>query len=303
MMNKKLIVIAGPTAVGKTDVAISVAKYFGTEIISADSRQLFRELSIGTAKPSDLQLSLVPHHFISSHSIYETYDAAQFGRDVLILLQKLFEKHDTVVLCGGSGLYIKAVCEGFDDIPEIPESVRAGLVRDYELYGIGHLQEQLKVRDPLHFATIDNQNPHRLIRALEVVLSTGKSLGSFQKKKKLEHTFSIVKLGLELPREELYKRIDQRVDKMIEDGLFAEAEALYAHKKNQSLQTVGYLEIFDFMDSKYDRDEAIRLIKRNSRRYAKRQLTWFKRDAEICWMNPANIEEIIAQVSTASAKH
>jgi tRNA dimethylallyltransferase len=303
MMNKKLIVIAGPTAVGKTDVAISVAKFYGTEIISADSRQLFKELNIGTAKPSDLQLSIVPHHFISSHSIHETYDAAQFGRDVLILLQKLFEKHDAVVLCGGSGLYIKAVCEGFDDIPEIPESVRAGLVRDYELYGIGRLQEQLKEHDPLHYAAIDIQNPHRLIRALEVVLSTGKSLGSFQKKKKLEHTFSIAKVGLELPREELYRRIDERVDKMIAHGLFTEAEALYPNKKNQSLQTVGYLEIFDFMDGKFDRAEAIRLIKRNSRRYAKRQLTWFKRDAEIFWMNPANIEEIIAQVSTASAKH
>ncbi len=297
MMNKKLIVIVGPTAVGKTDVAISVAKYFGTEIISADSRQLFKELTIGTAKPSDKQLAIIPHHFISSRSIHEEYDAAQFGRDVLTLLERLFEKHDHVVLCGGSGLYIKAVCEGFDDIPEIPENIRASLVRDFELNGIGHLQKQLQELDPLHFATIDQQNPHRLIRALEVLVGTGMSLGSFQKKKKLEHSFSIVKIGLELPREELYKRIDQRVDNMVEEGLFSEAESLYTHKNHQSLQTVGYQEIFDFMDKKYDRDEAIRLIKRNSRRYAKRQLTWFKRDLEIFWMNPANIEEIITLVS------
>lgn len=296
-MSKKLIVIVGPTAVGKTDVAISVAKYFRTEIISADSRQLFKELTIGTAKPSDKQLAIVPHHFISSRSIQDEYDAAQFGRDVLTLLERLFEKHDHVVLCGGSGLYIKAVCEGFDDIPEIPENVRATLVRDFELYGIGHLQKQLKELDPLHFAAIDTQNPHRLIRALEVLVGTGMSLGSFQKKKKLEHSFSIVKIGLELPREELYKRIDERVDNMVEQGLFSEAESLYMHKNHQSLQTVGYQEIFDFMDNKYDRDEAIRLIKRNSRRYAKRQLTWFKRDLEIFWMNPANIEEIITLVS------
>jgi len=297
MMSKKLIVIVGPTAVGKTDVAISMAKYFETAIISADSRQLFKELNIGTAKPSQRQLALVPHYFISNRSIHDEYDAAQFGREVLILLERLFEKHDHVVLCGGSGLYIKAVCEGFDDIPEIQENIRASLVRDFELYGIGHLQKQLKELDPLHFATIDPQNPHRLIRALEVLLGTGMSLGSFQKKKKLEHSFSILKIGLELPRKELYKRIDERVDKMIEEGLFGEAESLYTHKNHQSLQTVGYQEIFDFMDSKYDRDEAIRLIKRNSRRYAKRQLTWFKRDLEIFWMNPANIEEIITLVS------
>lgn len=300
MQHKKLVVIVGPTAVGKTDVAISVAKHFETEIISADSRQIFRELSIGTAKPTAFQLSIVPHHFVGTHSIRQVYDAAQFGQEALSKINELFESHDIVVLCGGSGLYVKAVCEGFDDIPEIPNQVRESLVQDFDKYGIEKLQEQMKELDPLHYARIDQQNPHRLIRALEVVVSTGKSIASFQKKKKLEHTFSILKIGLEFPREELFRRIDERVDRMIAEGLFQEAEQLYSGREHQALQTVGYREIFDLMEGKYDKSEAIRLIKRNSRRYAKRQLTWFKRDADIFWTNPANIEEIIALASKPS---
>ena len=295
--NKKLIVIVGPTAVGKTAVAINLAKYFKTEVISADSRQIFKELNIGTAKPSEHELAIVPHHFINHLSIHEAYDAAQYGRDALMLIHKLFEKHDHLILCGGSGLYVKAVCEGFDDIPEIPDEIREKLMEDYEKYGIGVLQEKMKQLDPDHFEKIDQQNPHRLIRALEVILGTGLSITSFRKKNKLEHTFSIGKIGLELPREELYRRIDDRMDNMIEDGLFMEAEHLYVHKNHNALQTVGYQEIFDFMDGKYGRQEAIRLLKRNSRRYAKRQLTWFKRDPEIVWLNPANIDEIITVTS------
>jgi len=297
MQRKKLIVIVGPTAVGKTVVAFNLAKYFKSEIISADSRQIFKELSIGTAKPSEPELAIVPHHFINTQSIHEAYDAAQYGREALALIHRLFERHDHLILCGGSGLYVKAVCEGFDDIPEIPVEIREKLMEDYEKYGIGVLQESMKELDPAHFENIDQLNPHRLIRALEVRLGTGKSITSFRKQNKLEHTFSIVKIGLELPREGLYKRIDERMDKMIRDGLFMEAEQLYPYKNHNALQTVGYQEIFDFMDGKYDREEAIRLLKRNSRRYAKRQLTWFKRDAEIVWMNPVNIEKIIALAS------
>lgn len=294
MHPKKLIVLVGPTAVGKTDAAILVAKHFGTEIVSADSRQIFREMNIGTAKPSAHQLAAVPHHLIGSHSIQENYNAAQFGREALVIIRKLFETHGVVVLCGGSGLYIRAVCEGFDDIPDIPDSVRQSLLREFNKYGIERLQEQMKELDPDYFSTIDQQNPHRLIRALEVVLGTGKSISSFQNRKTLQHSFSVRKIGLELPREELYRRIDTRVDNMIEEGLFHEAGQLFSVRGHQALQTVGYQEIFDFMEGKYDRAEAIRLIKRNSRRYAKRQLTWFKRDAGIFWTNPANIEEIIA---------
>ncbi len=273
-----------------------LAKHFETEIISADSRQIFKELTIGTAKPSESELGTVPHHFINSHSINDHYDAAQYGRDALLLINKLFENHDHLILCGGSGLYVKAVCEGFDEIPEVPGAIRLQLMDEYEKFGIGTLQEKLKSLDPALFEEIDQQNTHRLMRALEVIIGTGKSITSFRKNNTLNHPFSIIKIGLELSREELYARIDARMDTMIEDGLFEEVEGLYGYKSHNALQTVGYSEIFDFMDKMYDREEAIRLLKRNSRRYAKRQLTWFKRDPEIVWMNPANIEEIKAHV-------
>lgn len=292
-----MIVIVGPTGVGKTAVALDLAAYFKTEIVSADSRQIFKELNIGTAKPTKKELAGVPHHFINSHSIHETYDAAAYGRDALAIIHELFKKHDHVILCGGSGLYVKAVCQGFDDIPEITVEVREKLMADYEKYGIAVLQEKMEQLDPTHFEKIDKHNPHRLIRALEVLLGTGMSITSFQKKIKTDHNFSITKIGLELPREELFRRIDERMDKMIAEGLFEEAEGLYAHKDHNALQTVGYREIFDFMEGAYDRQGAVRLLKRNSRRYAKRQLTWFKRDPEIVWMNPANITEIIATAS------
>jgi len=293
MQAKTLIIIAGPTAVGKTSFAISLAKYFHTEVISADSRQIFRELTIGTAKPSMTELAEVKHHFVNSHSIHESYDAAQYGRDALKLIHKLFQLHDKLILCGGSGLYIKAVCEGFDDIPEVDPHIRLALIEEYKTNGVGVLQDKLRNLDPEIIKNIDINNPHRLIRALEIVIGTGVSITSFQKKVKLEHDFSVIKVGLALPRQELYERIDARMDKMIQDGLFEEAKELYHFRTHNALQTVGYQEIFDFMDGRYNRDEAIRLLKQNSRRYSKRQLTWFKRDANMIWMNPANIEEII----------
>ena len=292
----KLIVLVGPTAVGKTSVSIALAKHFGTEIISADSRQIFKELSIGTAKPSPAELDLVPHYFINSHSIHEPYDAAQYGRDALQLINKLFTQHNHLILCGGSGLYVKAVCEGFDEIPDVPEIIRENLMKDYEQHGLKALQERMMELDPEYYQEIDKQNPHRLIRALEVIEGTGKSIRSFQTKNKLTHPFSIVKIGLTLPRDVLYESIDRRMDEMISQGLFAEAESLYPLKHINALQTVGYQEIFDYIDAKYDRQEAIRLLKRNSRRYAKRQLTWFQRDSNIIWMEPHNIDGIIQTI-------
>jgi tRNA dimethylallyltransferase len=290
--NRTLVVIAGPTAVGKTAVAIELALRFNTEIISADSRQFFRELKIGTAKPLEEELRRVPHHFVNSHSIQEDYDAAQFGDEALIRIGSILSERSHVILCGGSGLYIRAVIEGFDDIPEVDPAIRASLVQKFNDYGISWLQEKMREEDPGYFSEIDKQNPHRLIRALEVKIGTGSSISTYRTKSKRDHSFNIVKVGLELPREELYQRIDYRMDAMIANGLFEEAEALYSYKGHNALQTVGYQEIFDHMDGLYDKEEAIRLLKRNSRRYAKRQLTWFKRDPEMKWFHPLEIDNI-----------
>lgn len=278
---------------GKTAVSILLARHFKTEIISADSRQIFRELTIGTAKPSEEELSAAPHHFINSHSIHENYDAAQFGEEALALTNRLFEKHNEVILCGGSGLYVKAMLEGFDDIPEVPDEIREDLVSNFEQHGIAWLQDKMKELDAEHFAVIDQKNPHRLMRALEVRIGTGKSIASFRQQAKRELSFTAVKIGLELPREILYKRIDDRMDAMIEAGLFKEAEQLLPFKNHNALQTVGYQEIFDYLEGKYDRVEAVRLLKRNSRRYAKRQLTWFRRDEEIVWFSPTDVDHIV----------
>ncbi|MBL0741342.1 tRNA (adenosine(37)-N6)-dimethylallyltransferase MiaA [Chryseolinea lacunae] len=296
---KKLIVVAGPTAVGKTAVALALAKHFQTEIVSADSRQIFRELHLGTAKPSADELGQVRHHFIDSHSIHEDYDAAQYGHDALALIHELFTQHNEVILCGGSGLYVKAVCEGFDDIPEIDPAVREKLTAEFQEHGIAVLQEKMQTLDAELYATIDRQNPQRLMRALEVRIGTGQSIAFFRKQNKRTHNFTIIKTGLTLPREELYGRIDTRMDQMIADGLFAEAESLFPLRALNALQTVGYQEIFDFMEGKYNREEAIRLLKRNSRHYAKRQLTWFTRDPGVQWFSPGEVEKIIEVVKNA----
>jgi tRNA dimethylallyltransferase len=300
--DKTLIVIAGPTAVGKTDLSVAVAKKLKTDIISADSRQFFREMEIGTAKPSASALQEVPHHFVNSHSISEEYDAAQFAVDALKKIEKIFKQKDACVMCGGSGLYIKAVCEGFDDIPEISPTVRESLITNYEANGIEWLQEQLKKEDPEYFQQIDPQNPHRVIRALEVKIGTGKSLSFFFGNKRLDHDFNILKIGLELPREILYRRIDERMDQMIGQGLFEEAKSLYPFRLHQALQTVGYKEIFDYLDGLYDKEEAIRLLKRNSRRYAKRQLTWFKKDKEFAWFDARNNQQIFNYIDDSISK-
>ena len=298
MKGKRLIAIIGPTAVGKTGLAIRLARHFDTEIISADSRQVFKELKIGTTQPSPEELAIVPHHFVGIKSIQEDYDAGQYGRDALAILDQLFEKHDNVVLCGGSGLYVKAVCDGLDDMPAVPAGVREKIMAEYEERGLAWLQKQVEETDPDYFMTVDQRNPHRLVRALELNFATGTPIGRLRQKKKQMRPFAIVKIGLELDRAELYSRIDKRMDKLIEAGLFEEAERLYPMKDLNALQTVGYQEIFGFLEGTYDKDEAIRLLKRNSRHYAKRQLTWFRKDKEVRWFGPDQFQEIVTFVST-----
>ncbi len=294
MQSKRLIVLVGPTAVGKTTVAIQLAGHFKTEVVSADSRQIYKELEIGTAKPTEQELKQIKHHFINTHSIEQTYDAGSYERDALERIDELFKKYDTLILCGGSGLYVKAVLEGFDEMPEIPAGTRAKIMNEYELKGLTWLQEKVREVDPDYFSEVDIKNPHRLVRALELHSAEGKSLKELRTKRKVNRPFEVVKIGLEVEREELYRRIDSRMDEMIATGLFEEAEQFYPKQNLNALQTVGYREIFGFIEKQYDREEAIRLLKRNSRRYAKRQLTWFNRDKEIKWFNPNQVTEMIS---------
>ncbi len=285
---KKLILLVGPTAVGKTAAAISVAEKLHTEIISADSRQVFKELTIGTAKPDPEELKKIAHHFISNKSIHEEYTAGQYGRDAIALIHQLFEKYDCLVMVGGSGLYIKAALEGFDEMPEVPEGLRKKITEEYQTNGLTWLQQEVEQADPDYFSVVDQQNPQRLMRALELIRSSGKPIHSLRTNKKTELPFEVIKIGLNIPREQLFERIDSRMDKMIKDGLFDEAKEFYPHQELNALQTVGYREIFYYFDGLYEYEEAIRLLKQNSRRYAKRQLTWFKRDAEVNWFENKN---------------
>jgi tRNA dimethylallyltransferase len=296
MSEKKLVVVAGPTAVGKTSVAIQLARHFEASVVSADSRQIFREMTIGTAKPSAAERAEVPHYFIDSHSVGEDYDAARYADDALKIIGELLLKDDYAILSGGSGLYIKGVCDGFDEMPEVPDELRRNLMDQYEMEGIGWLQDQMRLHDPEGFQHIDAKNPHRLIRALEVKMHSGESILSFRQKKKVDHPFQIVKIGLELPREELYQRIDDRMDQMLRQGLVEEARHLYPMRHLNALQTVGYQEIFGYLDNEYDLEECERLLKRNSRRYAKRQLTWFRKDPGFKWFSPFDVKGIAAFV-------
>lgn len=300
---RTLIVLVGPTAVGKTSLAMQLARHLKTEIVSADSRQVYRELEIGTAKPTRLELISVPHHFINVKSIMENYDAGQYGNEALSLIHEKFETYADLILCGGSGLYIKAVLEGFDEMPVIPDGLRAELVKSYEANGLSWIQEKVKELDPGYFAVVDQLNPHRLIRALEINYASGKSVLEWRKKGKRDLPFSVVKIGLSLERGELYKRIDARMDKMVEEGLFEEASQFFNQRHLPALQTVGYQEIFGFMEGKYSREEALRLLKRNSRNYAKRQLTWFRRDMEITWFEAGDDERILEFVEHRKLTH
>ena len=283
---KLLLVIVGPTAVGKTALAIKLAKKYHTEIISADSRQFFREMSIGTAKPSIDELNKVTHHFINNISITEEYNAGKFEAEALLCMDDLFKTHNVVIMVGGSGLYIDAVCNGFDAMPEIDEEVRKELNTLYAEKGITALQDQLLQLDPDHYNNVDLNNPQRIIRALEVCKSTGQAYSKFRKGEKKQRPFKIVKIGLNIDRELLYDRINKRVDSMMQAGLLDEVKKLLPHQHLNALQTVGYSELFEHLQGKTDLKTAIEKIKQNTRRFAKRQLTWFKRDAEIKWIEP-----------------
>lgn len=289
-----MILVVGPTAVGKTDLCLNLAKKFKTEIVSCDSRQFYREMNLGTAKPTSDELKLVPHHFINSLSIEQDYDVRKFERDALILLDELFSKNKTVIMTGGSGLFADAIVNGLDEMPEVAPEIRAEIISEYEEKGLAFLQEELATNDPEYFKTVDQKNPQRLMRALEIWRGTGKKFSSFRVKSKKERPFEVIKIGLERNREELYARIDLRMDQMIAAGLFKEAEALFGKRHLNALQTVGYSEIFGLLEEKYNKEEAIRLLKRNSRRYAKRQMTWFKKDESIKWFSPENQDEILA---------
>ncbi|SNT11421.1 tRNA dimethylallyltransferase [Ekhidna lutea] len=287
-----LISIVGPTAVGKTGLSILLAEWLNAEIVSADSRQFYKEMTIGTAKPGPLELHSVTHHFINSHSIDELYSAGEFGRDAVDKICELHQHNQTVIAVGGSGLYLKAIWEGFDEMPNIEPDVRRKLNEELDENGLKSLQLELKAADPEYYQTVDLQNGQRVIRALEVIRGTGKPFSSFRVSKKIEMPYDHLKIGLNMDRELLFSRIDQRMDIMIEQGLFAEAERLYPYREHNALQTVGYSEIFGHIDGEYDKDEAVRLLKRNSRRYAKRQLTWFRKYDDIHWFSPDQLEEI-----------
>ncbi|MHB1177895.1 MAG: tRNA (adenosine(37)-N6)-dimethylallyltransferase MiaA [Daejeonella sp.] len=297
-MAKTLIVIAGPTAIGKTNLAIRLADYYKTEIISADSRQFYREMSIGTAKPSEEELHSVKHHFINSHSIHDSFNAGDYEREVIKLLKKLFKDHDKVILVGGSGLFINAVINGFDDLPAASNETRKTLNGLLKEQGLLHLQEMLKVADPVYYNEVDLSNPQRIIRALEVCETTGKPFSVFRNKDIKTRPFRIIKIGLNTVRSKLYENINSRVDKMIRDGLVEEVESLLAYRELNPLKTVGYSELFDYFDGKYSLPEAIAMIKQNTRRFAKRQLTWFNKSDDIKWFGPDEFEKMISYLNS-----
>ncbi|MBK7626252.1 MAG: tRNA (adenosine(37)-N6)-dimethylallyltransferase MiaA [Bacteroidales bacterium] len=288
-----MIVVLGPTCVGKTDISIDLAEKFNCEIISADSRQFFSEMKIGTAVPSDSQLNKIKHHFIRFISAREYYSASLFERDVLSLLPQLFKKNNVALMTGGSGLYIDAVCKGYDDIPDVDPEARKKYLRLYEREGIESLRVALKLLDPEHYSKVDLKNYKRILRALEICETTGRPYSSFLKKQKRNRDFSIIRIGLERDREELYARINSRVDEMITSGLEEEARQLYHLRELNAMNCVGYREFFEYFDGTITREKAIELIKRNSRRYAKRQITWWSKDGDIKWFSPENYQEII----------
>ena len=297
MSSKTVIVICGPTAVGKTGMAIQLAQLLQTKIISADSRQCFRELNIGVAKPTEHELAAIPHFFINSHSVQEEVNAVVFEKYALATADTLFQHHSTAVMVGGTGLYIKAFCEGLDNIPAIDYTIRQQITDNYHQQGLAYLQTELKAKNPLFWEKGEQQNPQRLMRALEVLISTGQSITTFRRGEKAERPFNIIKIGLELPREKLYKQINDRVDAMIENGLVAEVQNLHSYKSLNALQTVGYAEIFEYLEGKKTLFQAIDDIKKNTRHYAKRQMTWFKKDMAIRWFSPhLNPEELVKYV-------
>ena len=294
---KTLIVITGPTAVGKTALCLDIAQHFGIPIINADSRQIYKELKIGTASPTSEQLQLVPHYFVGSLSLTDYYSASLFEQQVLEILSRQFREHDFALMTGGSMMYIDAVCDGIDDIPTVDDQTRETLKQRLKEEGLEALVEQLKELDPEYYAIVDRQNPRRVVHGLEICLMTGKTYTSFRKREKKERPFRIVKIGLNRPREELYDRINQRVDQMMQQGLLEEAKALYPMRQMNALNTVGYKELFDYLDGRWPLEEAVERIKGNTRRYARKQLTWYKKDPQIRWFHPDEKEQIISYIS------
>ena len=297
-MNKTLIIIAGPTAIGKTTLAISLAKHFKTEIISADSRQFYREMNIGTAKPSAVELKEVKHHLINSHSVLDQFNAGDFEKESIELINKLFLDHDQVIMAGGSGLFINAVSHGFDQLPIATDEIRTYLNTILNEKGITFLQDRLKKIDPVYYKEVDIFNPQRIIRALEVFESSGKTFSSLRTNIKKQRPFNIVKIGLNTDRNLLYERINLRVDQMIKDGLIEEVEGLKSYRHLNPLNTVGYSEIFNYIDGKSTREEAIEKIKQNTRRFAKRQITWFNKSEDIKWFKPDEFDSIIQHLNS-----
>ena len=291
--NKTLIVLVGPTAVGKTRISLDIAKEFSSEIISADSRQIYKELRIGTDTPSPGQLKAIRHHFVASHSIHDYYTAGMYELDALDKINELLKSTDQVLLTGGSGLYISAVCRGIDELPRVDQQVRENLLEEYEQEGLEGLRQKLKLLDPQSYHQIDLKNPKRILKALEITLTTGKAYSSFLTRRSKQRPFHILKIGLNRPRQELYERINQRVDQMIEAGLVEEARRLFPLKHLNALNTVGYKEWFRYFQNEISYDEAIRLIKRNTRRYAKRQITWFAKEKDLQWFHPDEKGKII----------
>lgn len=295
-MGKTLIVIAGATGSGKTDLSIKIALHYAAPIISTDSRQFYRGIPIGTAQPDNEQLQTVEHHFIASHDLKQDFNCGAYEQQALQRLEELFGQHDYVVAVGGSGLYIKALCEGMDDLPEVEPALRKRLAAELKQQGVDAMAERLRELDPTYYEVVDRKNPARVLRALEVCIGTGKPYSSLRTGERRRRPFNIVKIATDMERARLYERIDKRVDIMIEQGLEQEARSVYHLRDLNSLQTVGYREMFDYFDGTITREEAIELIKRNSRRYAKRQLTWFRRDEEFAWFNPSEIEKIIEYI-------
>lgn len=295
-MKQKLIVITGPTAVGKTALSLDIAKHYGIPVINADSRQIYRELRIGTAQPTEEQLKAVPHYFVGTLSIKDYYSASLFEQQVLTLLKELYVKSDYALMSGGSMMYIDAVCDGIDDIPTIDDATRTLYKQRLANEGLENLCLELKRLDPEYYEVVDLQNPRRVVHALEICTMTGKTYTSFRKRAKRERPFDIIKIGLNRPREELYKQINLRVDQMMADGLLEEARNYYPFRELNALNTVGYKEIFDYFDEHWSLEEAVERIKGNTRRYARKQLTWFKKDEHIHWYHPDDRTKIMNDI-------
>ena len=295
-LNKTLLVILGPTGVGKTNISLRLAEHFGCPIVSSDSRQFYRELKIGTAAPTEAQLQRVKHYFIGSHSIFDEYNAGQFEQDTIQLLDELFKVNDVVMLVGGSMMYIDAVCNGMDDIPTVDTETREFWQKQFAEKGLEFIQNELKRLDPKHYEQVDIKNPKRILHALEICSMTGKPYSDLRTGERKQRNFNILKIGLNRPRPELYERINARVDEMMAEGLLKEAAQFYPNKQLNTLNTVGYKELYEYMDGNWTLDFAINMIKQDSRRYAKRQLTWFNRDKEIRWFVPEEEEVILEYV-------